>query len=66
MPFINIKLTAGASAEKKAELIQKVTQLMVDVLGKNPQTTHVVIEDIPADSWGIAGETVTSRRKRGL
>lgn len=66
MPFINIKLTAGASAEKKAELIQKVTQLMVDVLGKNPQTTHVVIEDIPTDSWGIAGETVASRRKRGL
>jgi 4-oxalocrotonate tautomerase len=66
MPFINIKMTPGATPEKKAELIAKMTQLMVDVLGKNPATTHVVLEEIPADDWGIAGETVTSRRKRGL
>ena len=65
MPFINIKMTPGASAEKKAELIKKVTQLMVDLLGKNPDTTHVVIEEVATDNWGVAGETVTSRRKRG-
>lgn len=65
MPFINIKMTAGASAEKKAQLIERVTRLMVELLGKNPETTHVVIEDVPTDNWGVAGETVTSRRKRG-
>lgn len=66
MPFINVKMTPGASAEKKAELIKKITQLMVDVLGKNPETTHVVLEEISTESWGIAGETVASRRARGL
>lgn len=66
MPFINIKMTPGASAEKKAELIKRVTQLMVDLLGKNPDTTHVVIEEVATDNWGVAGETITSRRKRGL
>lgn len=66
MPFVNIKMTPGASAEKKAELIQKVTQLLVDVLGKNPQTTHVVIEEVSTDNWGVAGETITARRKKGL
>jgi len=66
MPFINIKITSGATPEQKTKLISSVTQLMVDVLGKNPQTTHVVIEEIPADSWGVAGETVASRRARGL
>lgn len=65
MPFINIKMTPGASAEKKAELIKRVTQLMVDLLGKNPDTTHVVIEEVATDNWGVAGETITSRRKRG-
>jgi 4-oxalocrotonate tautomerase len=65
MPFINIKMTPGASTEKKAELIQAVTQLMATMLGKNPETTHVVIEEVSTDNWGIAGETVTSRRKRG-
>jgi len=65
MPFINIKMTPGTAPEKKAELIKAVTKLMVDLLGKNPDTTHVVIEEVPTDNWGVAGETITSRRKRG-
>lgn len=65
MPFINIKMTPGATAEQKAKIIASVTQLMVDVLDKNPQTTHVVIEEIATDNWGVAGETITARRKRG-
>lgn len=65
MPFINIKMTPGATPEKKAELIKRVTQLMVDLLGKNPATTHVVIEEVAAEDWGIGGETVAARRKRG-
>ena len=65
MPFINIKMTPGATAEKKAELIKAVTKLMVDLLGKNPETTHVVIEEVSAENWGVAGETVAARKKRG-
>ena len=66
MPFVNIKITKeGATPEKKAQLIRGVTKLLVDVLGKNPQTTVVVIDEVETDNWGIGGETVTSRRKRG-
>jgi 4-oxalocrotonate tautomerase len=66
VPFVNIKITReGATAEQKAQLIRGVTNLLVEVLGKNPQTTIVVIEEVDTDNWGIAGETVTERRKRG-
>jgi 4-oxalocrotonate tautomerase len=66
MPYVNIKITKeGATAEQKAELIKGVTQLLVDVLGKNPKTTVVVIDEVETDNWGIAGESVTVRRKRG-
>lgn len=66
MPFVNIKITPdGATPEKKALLIQGVTKLLSDLLGKNPQTTVVVIEEVETDNWGIGGETVTERRKRG-
>nr|WP_092068930.1 4-oxalocrotonate tautomerase family protein [Dendrosporobacter quercicolus]NSL47281.1 4-oxalocrotonate tautomerase family protein [Dendrosporobacter quercicolus DSM 1736]SDL83575.1 4-oxalocrotonate tautomerase [Dendrosporobacter quercicolus] len=66
MPYVNIKITKeGATAEQKARLIQGVTQLLVDILGKNPKTTIVVIDEVDTDHWGIGGETVTSlRRKR--
>lgn len=66
MPFVNIKITKdGATAEQKQQLIAGVTNLLVDVLGKNPQTTVVVIEEVETDNWGIGGESVTVRRKRG-
>ncbi len=67
MPFVNIKITReGATAEQKAELIKGVTQLMVDVLGKKPQTTIVLIEEVETDNWGVAGESITARRAKGL
>jgi len=66
MPFVNIKITRdGATAEQKAKLIQGATQLLVDVLNKNPQTTVVVIDEVDTDNWGIGGETVTARRQQG-
>ncbi|MFZ5996653.1 MAG: tautomerase family protein [Nitrospirota bacterium] len=66
MPYVNIKITKdGATAEQKAKLISGVTQLLVDVLGKNPQTTMVIIDEVETDNWGIGGESVTVRRKRG-
>ena len=66
MPFVNIRITKeGVTAEKKAELIRGATQLLVDVLGKNPQTTFVIIDEVDTDNWGLGGESVTVRRKRG-
>ena len=66
MPFVNIKITRdGATKEQKATLIKGVTQLLVDVLGKNPVTTVVVIEEVDTDNWGIGGESVTARRAAG-
>jgi len=66
MPYVNIRITReGATAEQKAALIAGTTRLLQDVLGKNPQTTVVVIDEVDTDNWGIAGETVTARRKRG-
>lgn len=66
MPYVNIKITKeGATPEQKARLIQGATQLLVDVLGKNPKTTIVVIDEVETDNWGVAGETITVRRARG-
>ncbi|HEY5765464.1 MAG TPA: 4-oxalocrotonate tautomerase family protein [Candidatus Deferrimicrobiaceae bacterium] len=64
MPYVNVKITReGATAEQKAEVIRRVTQVLVEVLGKNPETTVVVIEEVDTGNWGIGGRTVTERRK---
>lgn len=65
MPFVNIKITReGATAEQKAALIKGATDLLVTVLGKNPATTVVVIEEVDTDNWGVGGEQVTSLRAK--
>ncbi|WP_340614162.1 4-oxalocrotonate tautomerase family protein [Xenorhabdus thailandensis] len=63
MPFVNIKITReGATAEQKKQLIEGATQLLVDVLGKNPATTFVIIDEVETDNWGIGGKNVTELR----
>lgn len=65
MPFVNIKITKGnVTTEQKQQLIEGTTQLLVDVLDKNPKTTFVVIDEVDTDNWGIGGQSVTALRKR--
>ncbi len=65
MPYVNIKITKeGATAEQKDRLIRGVTRLLADVLGKNPETTVVVIDEVETDNWGIGGEPVTALRRK--
>ncbi|MGX8940924.1 2-hydroxymuconate tautomerase family protein [Symbiopectobacterium sp. Eva_TO] len=64
MPFVNIKITRdGATTEQKRQLIAGVTQLLVDVMGKNSATTTVIIDEVDTDNWGLGGESVTELRK---
>ena len=63
MPYVNIKITReGATAAQKAELIGGVTELLQSILGKNPATTVVTIDEVDLDNWGIGGLPVTEFR----
>ncbi len=51
MPYVNIKVTKEAvTTEQKQALIRGVTDLLVKVLDKDPQTTHIVIDEIHTDN----------------
>jgi len=65
VPYVNIKLTReGVTTEQKQTLIQETTDMLVRVLNKEPQTIHVVIDEIDTDNWGFGGESVTYHRQR--
>jgi len=64
MPYVNIKITDHATKEQKAQLISGVTHLLKEVLGKNPATTVITIDESSADNWGIGGEQTSVRRLR--
>lgn len=57
MPYINIRVTdEQVTQEQKRQLIEGATQLVVDILNKNPQTTHVIIDEVPIANWGVNGK----------
>ncbi|QFT33665.1 putative tautomerase [Labrenzia sp. THAF82] len=65
MPYVNIQVTReGVSPDQKAKLIKGATDLLVNVLGKSPSTTFVVIEEVEMENWGIGGLPVKEYRAR--
>lgn len=65
MPFVNVRITRdGATREQKAQVIAEITDTLQRVLGKDPQLTHIVIDEVDTDNWGWAGETTTVIRQR--
>lgn len=55
MPYANVQITRGATREQKAALIRDITESLGRVLGKRPEHTHVVIQEIAEEDWGFAG-----------
>ena len=66
MPYVNIKITkeGNVTAEQKKQLIAGATQLLVDVLGKNPASTVVVIDEVELDNWGLGGLPILEAREK--
>ena len=65
MPYVNIKITnEGATDAQKSALIAGTTQLLADVLGKEPNTTFVVIDEVDMEHWGIGGLPVEEFRQQ--
>ena len=66
MPFVNIRITkekGEPTKEQKAKLIEGVTNLLSEVLGKNKSSTVVIIDEISTDDYGLGGKTITQVRK---
>ncbi len=64
MPYVNIKVTdEGVTKEQKARLIKGVTDLLQDVLDKDPNTTYVVIDEVALENWGAGGLQTDEYRK---
>ena len=64
MPFVNVKITReGATPEQKSAIIKGVTDVLQNVLGKHPDTTYVIIDEVALEDWGVSGMSVAEKRK---
>lgn len=55
MSVVTVQMWAGRTVEQKRELITAITDAMVNIAGTHRSGTHVIIQDVPMDSWGRGG-----------
>ena len=64
MPYVNIRITReGATRQQKTALIRAATKALQDILGKDPATTFVVIDEVELEDWGVGGVPVEVYRQ---
>jgi len=72
MPIVTIQITRegtvpGAEATtiaQKAALHHSVSQLLYEVMGKSPEDTFVIIQEVELENWGRGGLSVPAFRQR--
>jgi len=65
MPYVNVRITRdGVTRDQKAQAVAEMTETLRRVLGKSPERTDIIIDEVDTDNWGFAGETTTVIRSR--
>ena len=63
MPYVNLQITTGATREQKAALVHAFTDALVRILGKKPEHTHIVLQEIAEENWGYAWQLTDEWRR---
>lgn len=60
MPIVRVELAKGvATVEQKKAVIRRMTDVLVEELGRNPEYVFVVIDEVDTDNWGRKGQSLT-------
>lgn len=57
MPLVQVTMIEGRSQEKKDALIREVTDAVSRTVDATPESIRVLLYEVPAGSWGVAGES---------
>ena len=60
MPIVRVEIAKGvASTDQKKAVIRRMTDVLVEELGRNPEYVFVVIDEVDTDNWGRKGQSLT-------
>jgi 4-oxalocrotonate tautomerase len=65
MPLAQISLLEGRSKEMIEQMAEAVTDVIAKSLGTPRETIRVVVTEIPASRWFVAGESMAERERAG-
>ena len=55
MPVVHVHMWSGRTLDQKRRLCKAITDAMVEHADAQPQALHVIIHEIPKESWSRAG-----------
>lgn len=72
MPIVTIQVTREGTApgadltttEQKEAIHKGVSDLLLDVLGKDPEDTFVIFQEVELEDWGRGGLSVPAYRRK--
>lgn len=60
VPIVRVEIAKGiASVDQKRAVIRRMTEVLVEELGRNPEYIFVVIDEVETDNWGRKGLSLT-------
>jgi 4-oxalocrotonate tautomerase len=63
MPFVNVKLVKEQILiEKKRQIIEGLTDLVVTIMNRERSLTTIVIDQIESDAWAIGGRVIDPQK----
>lgn len=63
MPIIRVEMFEGRNEDKKADLVDALTESFIRTCGGTPESVHIVITDVSKDNWGSAGQLVSRKNQ---
>lgn len=63
MPLLQVSIVEGRSPELKEQLIRDLTATVVETLAVKPESVRVLIQELPKNHWGTAGQSMAKRDK---
>jgi 4-oxalocrotonate tautomerase len=68
MPLINVKIIENVfTAEQKRDIVERLTEAMVDIEGENMRpVTWVIVEEVSSGDWGIGGKPLVKALAAGV
>ncbi len=56
MPTYHIEMMEGRTIEQKKKLVQEITRVTVEVLGRSPEAVDILITDVKRENWATGGK----------
>lgn len=55
MPIIRVEMWEGRTLQQKRELVEVLTRETARIIGTEPESIYIVIEDVKKENWGAGG-----------